>query len=83
MSTNGSRPGRIDRLERIWPTGECPVCRDRPRRLATVDAATGETLSETMPASGCPACGQLPLIDHEIMLASAGDDQKGGMLSDA
>jgi hypothetical protein len=54
--------GRLVRLEERIAPPACPTCHGHPSRLVGIDPETDEETSESMPESGCPACGQLPWI---------------------
>ncbi len=59
---------RLCHLEMIWPTPRCPVCRGRPHRVAMVDRDTDEVISETVPETGCLACGESIFRDDRIVI---------------
>ncbi len=65
MST--SHDGRLRVLERHWPEPTCPTCLNRPSRVVTVHPITDETLSESMPASGCPVCGRGVFREYRVV----------------
>lgn len=73
MSGYESLERRLARLELIHaaPT-TCPTCHDHPFRVVYVDENTDEVLEESMPASGCPTCGQP--IDHELVIVLDADE---------
>jgi hypothetical protein len=60
MTTNGNSPaGRLRALEILWQAdGRCQRCHGYPRRFVYQDSETGEQWEETMPADGCPDCGE-------------------------
>lgn len=49
---------RLERLESSYGQGTCTLCYGHPVRLAGIDEDTGAEISESLPASGCPACGR-------------------------
>lgn len=50
--------GRLVRIEQYLKPVVCPTCHGRPSRLIGIDEETNEETSESMPESGCPACGR-------------------------
>lgn len=58
---------RLTHLELIWPKPSCPVCLGRPSQAVTVDPDTDETLSESMPADGCPVCGTAIFREYVVV----------------
>ncbi len=63
---------RLSRLELVWRAPVCPTCLGKPSRIVTVDLDTDEMISESMPADGCPRCGE-PV--HREYVLIAGDDR--------
>jgi hypothetical protein len=49
---------RLARLEYRYGHGTCTLCYGYPVRLVGIDEDTGAGISESLPASGCPACGR-------------------------
>ena len=48
---------RIVRLTEHLKPPACRVCLGRPSRVVMIDPVTNQETSESMPPSGCPACG--------------------------
>jgi len=58
MGTN--IPRRLDLVElRLPKPPVCRQCKGRRQRLVMIDAS-GAVISESVPAAGCPACGNVP-----------------------
>ncbi len=51
---------RLDRLHVIYGPPPCPACHGHPSRLVGIDEATDQSMSETMPETGCRVCGKRP-----------------------
>lgn len=59
--------GRLVRLEQFLGRHTCQTCLNRPSRVVTVHPTTDETLSESMPASGCPTCGRGVFREYRLV----------------
>ena len=55
-----SLQSRLNRIANRLPRERCPWCGNHPSRLVYVDGVTEAVLSESMPESGCSACGRVP-----------------------
>jgi len=51
---------RLNRVANRLPRERCAWCGNHPSRLVCVDGVTSAVLSESMPDSGCSACGRVP-----------------------
>ncbi len=67
---------RLDRLEEYCQPPVCPACFGRPHRLIWIDAATDRQISESLPESGCPACGE-PVYREYLIVTDGEDDSPG------
>lgn len=66
---------RVAALESRIRPGRCPVCFDRPARIAFVHEhdPDGPPWHETFPAAGCPACGHSVVDDLYIVVPESDD----------
>ena len=69
-----SLQSRLNRIAQHMPRERCPWCADHPTRVMHIDGATDVLLSETMPESGCAACGRMPYRTMVIVAESRGVD---------
>jgi hypothetical protein len=59
---------RLRHLETIWPEPRCSTCLGRPHRVVTIDRDTDAVISETMPGTGCSACGASVFREYRLVV---------------
>jgi hypothetical protein len=72
---------RLGRLELVWRAPRCATCLGRPHRIVTVDMDSDEVISETMPETGCPVCGESVYREYRLVADRRSAVQEAGCIA--